>query len=274
MKAQYVGDIGDFGKVLLLKHLARLGFKIGVNWEMTRDDDGPDGNHRDYVYYRGVHCLCCCDIELLAGIAPLAIMLRGQRRIGDLEDLIRTFSPGAVFYNEFFDDGGKREMRSREAFERLTGREIDLVFIDPDNGLADGRPISAKHIYLKELESYWNRRKSLLIYHHLPQRRPAEPVIGRWAQELRKLEDSHITHFRFRRGTGRVYFLCVQPVHMSLISRACLEPALVFEPLLSTKADWAKRHRSKERACNENHGEWFTPAAPPPSPSPPTPGQT
>jgi len=31
MKAQYVGDIGDFGKVLLLKHLAAFEFKIGVN---------------------------------------------------------------------------------------------------------------------------------------------------------------------------------------------------------------------------------------------------
>jgi hypothetical protein len=35
MKEQYVGDIGDFGKVLLLKHLAGLGFKIGVNWMLT-----------------------------------------------------------------------------------------------------------------------------------------------------------------------------------------------------------------------------------------------
>ena len=36
MKDQYVGDIGDFGKVLLLKHLAQLGFKIGINWVLTR----------------------------------------------------------------------------------------------------------------------------------------------------------------------------------------------------------------------------------------------
>ena len=39
MKAQYVGDIGDFGKVLILKHLAGLGFKIGVNWVLTRNND-------------------------------------------------------------------------------------------------------------------------------------------------------------------------------------------------------------------------------------------
>jgi hypothetical protein len=43
LKEQYVGDIGDFGKELLLKHLAGLGFKIGVNWVLTKN--GPaDGS--------------------------------------------------------------------------------------------------------------------------------------------------------------------------------------------------------------------------------------
>jgi hypothetical protein len=30
LKAQYVGDIGDFGKVLLLKYIAACGFRIGT----------------------------------------------------------------------------------------------------------------------------------------------------------------------------------------------------------------------------------------------------
>jgi len=46
MKAQYVGDIGDFGKVLILKHLAVLGFKIGINWVLTKNDNRADGKHR------------------------------------------------------------------------------------------------------------------------------------------------------------------------------------------------------------------------------------
>ena len=72
MKAQYVGDIGDFGKLLLLKHLAGLGFKIGVNWVLTKNDDTNAGEHRDYVDYSGSDCLCNCDRSLLEGIVPLA----------------------------------------------------------------------------------------------------------------------------------------------------------------------------------------------------------
>ena len=72
MKAQYVGDIGDFGKVLILKHLAGLGFKIGVNWVLTKNDETNAGECRDYIDYRGIDCLCCCDKSLLEGIAPLA----------------------------------------------------------------------------------------------------------------------------------------------------------------------------------------------------------
>ena len=49
MKAQYVGDIGDFGKLLLLKYLTSFGFKIGVKWVLTDNDKREHGKHRDYV---------------------------------------------------------------------------------------------------------------------------------------------------------------------------------------------------------------------------------
>ena len=52
MKNQYVGDIGDFGKVLILKHLSGLGLRVGVNWLLTEVDGTDDGKHRDYVSYQ------------------------------------------------------------------------------------------------------------------------------------------------------------------------------------------------------------------------------
>jgi hypothetical protein len=91
MKDQYVGDIGDFGKVLILKHLAELGFKLGVNWVFTKNDNTNAGEDRDYVNYRGIDCLCCCDKSLLEGIVQLAHTIKSERKIGDLENLIRKF---------------------------------------------------------------------------------------------------------------------------------------------------------------------------------------
>jgi hypothetical protein len=254
MKDQYVGDIGDFGKVLLLKHLAGLGFNVGINWMMTQNDGGPDGNHRDYVHYRGIHCLCCSDAEVLARIAPLAVKLIPQRKVGDLEALIKRFPPRTRCYKGYFDENGKREIRSREAYQRLIGSETDLVFFDPDNGLAEGLPVSAKHVYLQELQNYWKSGKSLLIYHHLPQRRLAEPVISGWTERLSEFEDCCITPFRFRRGTARVYFLCIQPDHVER-ARGREVADLAFTPLLFTKTQWAKLRRNQ---CKEEHAEWFS----------------
>jgi hypothetical protein len=255
MKAQYVGDIGDFGKLLLLKHLAECGFTIGVNWMMTQNDDGADGVHRNYIDYRGVHCLCCCDIELLAKTAPLARRPRANRTVNDLEDLIRSFAPSTIFYKGNFDDNEMRIARSKQAFEKLNRASVELVFFDPDNGIQTGQPLSPKHVYLGELQSYWEKGKSLLIYHHLPQRRAAEPAIHRWTEKLRRfLVECQVTHYRFRRGTGRVYFLCVQPRHMSLFQAECAD--LPFTPLLFTKSDWARRRRDDGKVCRETH-EWF-----------------
>ena len=255
MKAQYVGDVGDFGKLLLLKCLAACGFKIGVNWMMTQNDDGSDGVHRNYIGYRGVDCLCCCDTRLLAGIAPLARKPKERRSIEDLEALIKTFSPDSVFYKGYFDDFSKRKIRNEEAYEKLNGASIDLIFFDPDNGLSDGPPVSSKHVYLSDLKRCWDEGKSLLVYHHLPQRQFAERAISSWIEELGKLTGNSVTHFRFRRGTGRVYFLCTQRNHASRLCKS--NGDLMLDPLLATKANWARSQRLKRKICTKNH-EWHS----------------
>ena len=35
MKNQYFGDVGDYGKYGLLRHIANNGIKIAVNWYLT-----------------------------------------------------------------------------------------------------------------------------------------------------------------------------------------------------------------------------------------------
>ena len=37
MQNRYTGDIGDFGKLGLLRQLGRTGLSIGVNWYLTLD---------------------------------------------------------------------------------------------------------------------------------------------------------------------------------------------------------------------------------------------
>ena len=50
MKNQYVGDIGDYTKLALLRVIENAGFSIGVNWYLTPDDkDSKDGRHIEYL---------------------------------------------------------------------------------------------------------------------------------------------------------------------------------------------------------------------------------
>lgn len=50
MKNQYFGDINDFHKYALLRALLKGGgIKLLVAWMLTINDDGSDGNKRDYL---------------------------------------------------------------------------------------------------------------------------------------------------------------------------------------------------------------------------------
>ena len=268
MKAQYVGDIGDFGKVLLLKHLAGLGFKIGVNWLLTKNDETNAGEHRDYIHYRAIDCLCCCDKSLLEGIAPLARKKRPKRTVSDLESLIRGFSANTAFYPEYFDGDVARRVCDDKAFEKLRPDMADLVFFDPDNGIGGETGASPYHVYLSDLRRYWERGQSLLIYHHLPQHNFAENAVRDLKEQLQGFSNAHVMPYYFRRGTARAYMLCLQPGHYGRAPKP--EQVATFAPLLVSKGEWARTRRKKQKSCSEDH-PWYeaTPAVPPPSPSRP-----
>jgi hypothetical protein len=240
MKDQYVGDIGDFGKVLLLKHLANCGFKIGVNWVLTENDDGKDGKHRDFIDYRGKDCLCSSDGDVLKQMALFARKPKEFRTIRDLEQLIRGFSDSAIFYPDVYPRGASQGLRKSlddRAFSMLAPAEA--VFFDPDNGLAVGDGYSIKHVYFADLIRYWQRGQSLLVYHHLGRIGSHEEQITETLAKLRRaISGVEPAKFHFRRGSARVYFLCIQPEHPSRAERQ-KEP-IHIRPLTYTKSAWRK----------------------------------
>jgi hypothetical protein len=293
MKAQYVGDIGDFSKVLLLKYLAGRGFKIGINWVLTENDDGTDGKHRDYPWYGIRHqannplfprklkpddrrdCLACCTSEqVLQGIALLAATPKVQRRIESLEKLlINALCTEPAFFGEHFRDGDDRTTKCESALIYL--RNSNLVFFDPDNGIIPTKAElrkSPKHIYLDELLEFWGKQKSLLVYHHWS--RVEGGNLLHMQQIEAKLKDSldgcKVFQYSFRRGSGRTYLLAVHPDHYSLIPSARMNDFQAIKPLTFTMGEWRRR----AKPCEAVHPWQFTPAAPPPSPSPPAPDQT
>ena len=50
MQNRYTGDIGDFGKLGMLRALQAQDLTIGVNWYLAPDEDhNDDGKHTKYL---------------------------------------------------------------------------------------------------------------------------------------------------------------------------------------------------------------------------------
>ena len=52
MQDRYAGDVGDFGKLGMLRIIADSGLKIGVNWYLTykpEENLKEDGKHIGYL---------------------------------------------------------------------------------------------------------------------------------------------------------------------------------------------------------------------------------
>ena len=171
----------------------------------------------------------------------------------DLEKLLRSFSENVVFYpkpTDYYVDGPMRNKRNDEAFGELTSEKADLVFFDPDNGIDGDEGTSSKHVYISDLQRYWDRGQSLLIYHHFGRKR--DDTHKKQIQEkVRLLKEqfpgSSVYSYRLCRGTARVYLLCIQPHHAEMILGKTTIPSI--EPLMMTKSKWHKIGKH----CNKDH---------------------
>lgn len=242
MQDRYTGDVGDFGKYGLLRQLCGLRdgdvdqLKLGVVWyrpnsELIASETVPDGkfiaylcpNQKD-VGEKQKREYRCCDPTLYDALRK--IVMCGDRRIEAVEKS-GLLGPDTVFYghqipnpSEHTRGGGRVEARlgwAEGALGKTAGR--DVVFLDPDNGLEPrGLSITSakapKYAYLSEVEKWFRRDQSLVIYHHLGRHRPHDAQIDYWLERLRDEFKPHdIFALRFRRGTSRVFFVLAAKRH-------------------------------------------------------------
>ncbi len=125
MQDRYAGDVGDYGKIALLKCLQEHGFRIGINWyrvpelDIEKNDDGSfkenDGKH---LIPRE---LADCDpplAEKLYGIAT------GNRSIASLQ------RAGLISKANFFNESvpvNNRDKWHEKALKKL--KDADLIFM-------------------------------------------------------------------------------------------------------------------------------------------------
>jgi hypothetical protein len=184
VKVQYLGDVNDYRKYALLRLLAGAGFKIGVNWMLTPNDNRADGQLRRYLVQRDEwrqHDMALFDF--------LATIPRNPST-DDFKRLEQSnVVPGAAYFNQLVPVGtGLRGLHHAACMEHLA--DSDLIFFDPDNGLAipstsKSRQDGVKFVFDDELEDHYHAGRSLLIYQHFP-RQERTQVIRAQAERLNR----------------------------------------------------------------------------------------
>ena len=223
MQDRYAGDVGDFGKIGMLREIASTGLKVGVNWYLTYKPEEHGKGDGKYVGYLNDKAFKGCDDQLLES---LRLIVAGERSVEAIEraDLIH----GASYYSEMLK-GGNVSGFSRSSWHTKSLEVLgdsDIILCDPDNGLlvksiSLGSSKSDKYVTADEISTYYQAGKSVVFYNHRCREKEAVYLKRFDALRQRKeLSGAKWKALKFARGSVRDYFFINQSNHVSQIEAA------------------------------------------------------
>lgn len=222
MQNKYAGDVGDFGKFSLLRHLTDNTTRVGVVWYLFPDElRSQDGHFTNFLSDPGFHA---CDSSLCE---KLATAIDGQRSVSALEKAgllpsnTEYFSAKLDFHLQHTSQS-KRDKKEREEKRKQwledavrAVSDCNLIFLDPDNGLQIpscpkiGQIKSGKFAYYEEIYRFSIGKDVTVVYHHLGRKGTHQNQILSRAAELRKYINPTGTIFalRYKPYSPRAFFL-------------------------------------------------------------------
>ncbi len=235
MKHEYVGDIGDFANNALLRYLCGLTgleldnpLRLGVIWYLNQPKT------TNYLFQNGYDGLLNCDLALGNTLKVLVC----QRLHVSTSNSYRSLLPkDTEHYDTPLPKPTSKEARRRwfdGALEEV--KNTSVVFVNQDNGIKlEQSTTSVEHISIGEIRSLFKARKSLVIYHHLGERKgKAKERIKSIAKQLSEELDSkpRIWALWWHREQARVYFIVVHPIHSTVLNqrlRSFVDDRIWFE---------------------------------------------
>ena len=176
MQDKFVGDFGDYPKFGLLRALAGMPdgestLTLGVVWyvpDQRTIDKTPDSHGQDLDYLSYARGYRECDPDLFDRL----------REVVDTNRCLAALEQSSILgeRTRFWSEQMRPATRQRwlqQALERTV--ESDIVFLDPDVGLAtaamEKKAHSPKHVHRHELRAFlrWSRRQTVVVYQHHPQ---------------------------------------------------------------------------------------------------------
>jgi len=187
MQDRYVGDIGDFVKMGLLRSIMN-GRRLGLAWyRFPNESHNKDGRHIDYLAQPNRYAEL--DPELFSHLGKVVL---NSRTIDSLLPLL----PNAISYAESLDISAvpvrqRRDWRRAWFLKGLSAlHNCDIIFADPDNGLVDnddrrkGRWAFGKQIPLDEVHALATGRCAV-IYHHNSRRAGGHDAeVDHWLDQI------------------------------------------------------------------------------------------
>lgn len=226
MQNRYAGDVGDFGKFGLLRHLFSSNtWQLGVVWYLLPDEKhNGDGN---FIKYLSKPEFIECDNYL---INVLSRIVQSNRNVAELEKS-KILNDNTVYFNEYLDFYSRypeqlkihKEKRLnlrlkwlQNALEQV--KKCNAIYVDPDNGIEIpscpelNQSKSGKYIYYNEIQQLFHGKDAIVIYHHLNRHKnhgPHEQQIEDRANVLRQEinPSGKIFAVRYKPYSPRAYFI-------------------------------------------------------------------
>jgi hypothetical protein len=177
MQNRYVADFGDYVKLSILRSLIGepQSVRLGVAWWLFPDErHNEDGSHREYLQRPDQWKRF--DPDLFKSLKKIDEEkrrdVRALEQAGLLPDAVFASCPVPCDLRPFAQRPPERKRWLSKIKARLV--DCDLVFLDPDNGIApDGlrltRRRAGKSVTVEEIEELVQSRATV-VYHHQTRR--------------------------------------------------------------------------------------------------------
>lgn len=227
MQDRYVGDVGDFAKYSLLQSLVGDNERLGIIWCLFPDElHNSDGRHTGYLRRPEFRSLNPTLYDQLG-----KIVVSGRRSVSQVSRS-KIFSPETICFSLPIARANTTGRLAREVYrQKWLARSLDftsscdIVFFDPDNGVETPSvprhsPKAGKYIFFEELNLFWQRGQSIVLYHHLNR-------IVSVSEQTRILKKRFCENFSdaafvrsllFRRGSCRHFWIFGQPAHSTQLN--------------------------------------------------------
>jgi hypothetical protein len=228
-----------------------VGARLGIIWYATQlGTKGADGKHTTYLDVklakpdrRRAREYRACDPVLYDAFRN-HLVAGGSRSIAALETLGLLPSTTRFVSSHVPPSREPRKSWFEEARSRVA--DCDLVFCDPDNGLATSMTVesspSRRHMLWSEIRELRSKGHTLVLYHHLNREKGGHVVQAqRRLDGLRGADSSPAWGVKYRRGSGRVFFVLPQPQHVAAVEAALRELA---------QSEWVKQKHMLVHATN------------------------